>query len=181
MSDSKPQIQEDQRAPRRENAKREKERERRQEGGREEGRRKRKRPLGAGWGAQTARAYLHTDLRSVQESVHLKEKKRKKEKRQTLHICACSVASVMSDSWRPYGPQSTRLLCPWDSPGKNTGVGCQVLLQGILLQGIFPTQGSNLCLFVSPALLSRFFTTSATWEALPTSRRIVFELQKTQC
>ena len=108
-------------------------------------------------------------------------KKKKKEKRQTLHICACSVASVMSDSWRPYGPQSTRLLCPWDSPGKNTGVGCQVLLQGILLQGIFPTQGSNLCLFVSPALLSRFFTTSATWEALPTSRRIVFELQKTQC
>ena len=80
MSDSKPQIQEDQRAPRRENAKREKERERRQEGGREEGRRKRKRPLGAGWGAQTARAYLHTDLRSVQESVHLKEKKERKKK-----------------------------------------------------------------------------------------------------
>ena len=31
-----------------------------------------------------------------------------------------------------------RLLCPWDSPGKNTGVGCRALLQGI-----FPTQGSN--------------------------------------
>ena len=30
-------------------------------------------------------------------------------------------------------------LCPWDSPGKNTGVGCHCLLQGI-----FPTQGSNL-------------------------------------
>ena len=30
------------------------------------------------------------------------------------------------------------LLCPWDSPGKNTGVGCHCLLQGI-----FPTQGSN--------------------------------------
>ena len=30
------------------------------------------------------------------------------------------------------------LLCPWDSPGKNTGVGCY-----FLLQGIFPTQGSN--------------------------------------
>ena len=26
-----------------------------------------------------------------------------------------------------------RLLCPWDSPGKNTGVGCHVLLQGIFL------------------------------------------------
>ena len=33
---------------------------------------------------------------------------------------------------------ATRLLCPWDSPGKNTGVGCH-----FLLQGIFPTQGSN--------------------------------------
>ena len=34
-----------------------------------------------------------------------------------------------------------RLLCPWDSPGKNTGVGCHSLHQGI-----FPTQGSNLSL-----------------------------------
>ena len=33
---------------------------------------------------------------------------------------------------------ATRLLCPWDFPGKNTGVGCH-----FLLQGIFPTQGSN--------------------------------------
>ena len=32
----------------------------------------------------------------------------------------------------------TRLLCPWDSHGKNTGVGCHALLQGIFL-----TQGSN--------------------------------------
>ena len=31
----------------------------------------------------------------------------------------------MSDSVRPYGLERTRLLCPWDSPGKNTGVGCQ--------------------------------------------------------
>ena len=35
----------------------------------------------------------------------------------------------------------TRLLCPWNSPGKNTGVGCHGLLQSI-----FPTQGSNPCL-----------------------------------
>ena len=34
---------------------------------------------------------------------------------------------------------STRLLCPWNSPGKNTGMGCHYLLQGIFL-----TQGSNL-------------------------------------
>ena len=43
-----------------------------------------------------------------------------------------------------HGLQPARVLCPWDSPGKNTGVGCHFLLQGILL-----TQGSNqhlLCL-----------------------------------
>ena len=52
--------------------------------------------------------------------------------------------SVVSDSVQPYGLQPTRLLCPWGSPGRNTGVGCHALLQGI-----FPTQGSNpdlLCL-----------------------------------
>ena len=36
-------------------------------------------------------------------------------------------------------PPGSRLLCPWDFPGKNTGAGCH-----FLLQGIFPTQGSNL-------------------------------------
>jgi len=46
--------------------------------------------------------------------------------------------SVVSDSLRPHGLQPTRLLRPWDFPGKSTGVGCH-----FLLQGIFPTQGSN--------------------------------------
>ena len=44
----------------------------------------------------------------------------------------------MSDSLQPYG-LSTRLLCPWDSPGKSTGMGCHALLQGI-----FQIQGLNL-------------------------------------
>ena len=43
---------------------------------------------------------------------------------------------------------------------KHTGVGYHALLQGI-----FPTQGSNLHLLTSPAFAGRFFTTSATWEA----------------
>ena len=47
----------------------------------------------------------------------------------------------VSDSVQPYGLQPIRLLCPWDSPGKNTGVGCHALLQEIC-----PTQRSNLCL-----------------------------------
>ena len=47
----------------------------------------------------------------------------------------------MSESLRTYGPWPTTFLCPWDSPGKNTGVGCY-----ILLQGLFPSQGRNLLL-----------------------------------
>ena len=43
--------------------------------------------------------------------------------------CCCCVASVMSDSMRPHRRQPTGLPHPWDSPGKNTGVGCHFLLQ----------------------------------------------------
>ena len=39
----------------------------------------------------------------------------------------------MSDSPQPHGLQPTRLLRPWDFPGKSTGVGCHLLLQGIFL------------------------------------------------
>ena len=39
--------------------------------------------------------------------------------------------SVMSDSSQPHGWQPTRLLCPWDFPGKNIGVGCHRLLYAI--------------------------------------------------
>ena len=44
--------------------------------------------------------------------------------------------SVMSNSLTPRGLQPTGLLCPWKFPGKNIGVGCP-----FLLQGIFSTQG----------------------------------------
>ena len=54
-------------------------------------------------------------------------------------LCVLS-RSVVSGSVTPWTVAS-RLLCPWDSPGKNTGVGCHALLQGIFL-----TQGSGLCL-----------------------------------
>ena len=46
-------------------------------------------------------------------------------------VCCCHhrVTSVVSDSVRPHRQQPTRLPRPWDSPGKNTGVGCHFLLQ----------------------------------------------------
>ena len=43
--------------------------------------------------------------------------------------CCCWVTSVVSDSVRPHRQQPTRLPSPWDSPSKNTGVGCHFLLQ----------------------------------------------------
>ena len=44
-------------------------------------------------------------------------------------FCCYQVASVVSDSVRPQRRQPTRLRRLWDSPGKNTGVGCHFLLQ----------------------------------------------------
>ena len=55
-----------------------------------------------------------------------------------MYICMlsrCSCVRLIATPW------TIRLLCPWDSPGKNTGVGCHFLLQGIFL-----TQVSNLSL-----------------------------------
>ena len=52
-----------------------------------------------------------------------------------LKVLRCS---VVSDSSWPHGLQPARFLCPWDSPGKNTRVGCHFSLQWIFL-----TQGSN--------------------------------------
>ena len=78
--------------------------------------------------------------------------------RVTAAAAAKSLESCLT--LRPYGLLPARLLCPWYFPGKNTGVGCHALLQGI-----FPTQGFKPTSITSPALAVEFFTTSATWEA----------------
>ena len=67
------------------------------------------------------------------------------------------VAQSSPTLFRPHGLQPTGLLCPWDSPGKNTGVGGHSLLHGIFL-----TQGSNSSLL---GFSFRFFTGWATREA----------------
>ena len=54
-------------------------------------------------------------------------------------VCVCEVVSVMSNPVVTLWTVAPRVLCPWDSAGKNTGVGCH-----FLPQGIFPTQGLNL-------------------------------------
>jgi len=69
---------------------------------------------------------------------------------------AALVSSVMSVSLQLYGLQPARLLCPWDSLGKSTRVGCHALLQGT-----FPTQGQT---WVS-CIEGRWFTMWTTREA----------------
>ena len=65
--------------------------------------------------------------------------------------------SVMSDALWPHGLWPSRLLCPWGSPGKNTGVDCHALLQGI-----FPTQESNVGLSHCRQTLYRLSHQSST-------------------
>ena len=48
---------------------------------------------------------------------------------QNINRICCYITLVVSDSVRPHRRQPTRLPHPWDSPGKNTGVGCHFLLQ----------------------------------------------------
>ena len=68
----------------------------------------------------------------------------------TVNICCCSVCMHACFRLSHFSPVrlfatlwtvGCQLLCPWDSPGKSTGVGCHALLQEI-----FPTQGLILCL-----------------------------------
>ena len=71
------------------------------------------------------------------------------------HVLSCL---VMSGSLQPYRLQPTRVLCPWNFSGKNTGVGYRFLFQGIFL-----TQGLNplfWCLLYWQA--DRSFTTGKT-------------------
>ena len=60
-----------------------------------------------------------------------------------MFLCVCAKSLQLCPTLLPpYELWPARLLYPWDSPGKNTGVGCHALLQGI-----FSTQGLNWHLF----------------------------------
>ena len=77
-----------------------------------------------------------------------------------LHACMHAKSPhLCPNSLQPYGLQPIRFLCPWDSPGKNTGVGCHAILWGIFL-----TWGLKPPSLLSPALAGGFFTTSTTQE-----------------
>ena len=79
----------------------------------------------------------------------------------SFNMHMCSVASVVSDSLWSCGLWPARLFCPWDSPGKNAGVGCHALLQGIFL-----TRGLNLESLVFPALQADSLPTKLCGKAI---------------
>ena len=167
MSDSKPQIQEDQRTPRRKNAKRENERERRQEGGKKEGERERSLWLQAEVQRQPGLTYTLTgDQFNKVYTLRKKEKPYASVPAKSLQSCL-TLGGSMNHS----------------PPGSSVRGALQT---GILEGAAGPSsRGSSqprdpTCVSVSPALSGRFFTTNATWESLPTSRRIICKLQKTQ-
>ena len=96
----------------------------------------------------------HAAVRGVTESNVTEWLNNNNEKEIWFHVFVCH--SVMSDSLRPWALQPSMLLCPWNFPGKNTRISCH-----FLLQGIFPTQGSNPCLLHWRQILYD----CAAWEA----------------
>ena len=87
----------------------------------------------------------------------------------SLCVCVCMLScSVTSDSLRPQGLQLARLLCPWNFSGKNAGVGCHFLLQGIFL-----IQGSNSHLLCKNSFNGRqILYHCTTWKAHGPSGKI---------
>ena len=82
----------------------------------------------------------------------------------------CLVNLVVSESVWPYGLLLAWVLCPYDSPGKNTGVSCHALLQRI-----FPTQGLN---SYASCTGREVFTTSTTWFFYISEKSVVINLGK---
>ena len=74
----------------------------------------------------------------------------------------CTLVCVLShvQLLMPHGLWPTRIFCPWNFQGKNTGVGWH-----FLFQGIDPTQGSNHCLSCLTCINRQILYHWATWKA----------------
>ena len=85
--------------------------------------------------------------------------------------CCCCIASVVSDSVWPHRRQPTRLPCPWDSPGKNTAVGCHFLLQCMIVKS--EREVNRFWLFATPSTAayqappSMGFSRQEYWSGVP--------------
>ena len=100
--------------------------------------------------------------------------------RKVIAAAFCQVASVVSDSVRPHGLQPTRLLRPWDSPGKNTGVGCHFLLQCMKVESeseviqSCPTLSDPMdCSLPGSSIHGILQATVLEWGAIAFSRKVI--------
>ena len=96
--------------------------------------------------------------------------------------CCCCVASVVSDSVRPLRRQPTRLPRPWDSPSRNTGVGCHFLLQcmkeqsGSEVAQLCPTLSDPMdCSLPGSSVHGIFQARVLEWGAIAFSRHMPWE------
>ena len=99
--------------------------------------------------------------------------------------CCCYVASVVSNSVRPHRRQPTRLPHPWDSPGKNTGVGCHCLLQCMKVKS--ESEDAQLCLNLSDPMNCSlpgssvheiFLARVLEWGAIAFSEKAMYSITK---
>ena len=104
-----------------------------------------------------------------------------------LAACCCQVASVVSNSVRPHGLQPAKLLLPWNSPGKNTGVGCHFLLQCMKVES--ESEVTQLCLTLSDpmdcslpgsSIHGIFWATVLEWGAITFSLTILDRVLKSR-
>ena len=91
---------------------------------------------------------------------------------------------IVSDSVRPHRWQPTRLPCPWDSPGKKTGVGCHFLLQCMKVKSesevaqLCPTLHDPMdCSPPGSSVHENFQATVLEWVAIAFSTLIFWEMQ----
>ena len=94
----------------------------------------------------------------------------------------------MSNSVRPHRRQPTRLPCPWDSPGKNTGVGCHFLLQCMKVKSesevaqSCPTLSDPMdCSLPGSSIHGIFQTRELEWGAICSIDLYVFFLVSVSC
>ena len=90
-----------------------------------------------------------------------------------MYACVCCCVSlVVSDSLQPHRRQPTRLHRPWDSPGKNTGVGCHFLLQRMKVKS--ESEVAQLCLTLATPWTAAYqappsvgFSRQKYWSGVP--------------
>ena len=103
---------------------------------------------------------------------------------QVLCCCCCCIASVVSDSVQPHRQQPTRLHCPWDSSGKNTGVGFHFLLQSMKVKSesevtpLCPTLSDPMdCSPPGSSVHGIFQARVLEWGAIAFSKQVLSQVQ----